>query len=126
MIPATQLNDISPHVKARGKTMRVKTLAFDSYLVTPREKGKLQRLVHFDVSSQGVVRIECVSLDGELCPANGYSKMCSHVESAVRRLERNIRKEEARQSTADLTLKRSKRLSKAVKRHPAQKRLRIA
>lgn len=124
MIAAQTINDPSPHVKSRGRRCRVKTLAFDSYLVTPPEQGKLKRLVHFDVSEQGVVKIECVSPDtGEVCEANSYSRLCAHVEAAVRRLEQNIHQEEARQKRAKSDLKRSKLITKEVKKRPSQKSL---
>lgn len=123
MIAATAINEPSPHVKSRGRKMRVKTLAFDSYLVTPPEPGKLKRLVHFDVSEAGAVKIECASLDGDVCEANSYSRHCSHVEAAVRRLERNIRKEEAKHKKAESELKRSKRVSREIKKRPSQKSL---
>jgi hypothetical protein len=124
MIAATALNDLSPHVKRRGRACRVKTLGWDSYLVTPPETGKLKRLVHFDVSEQGVVKIECVSPDtGEVCEANSFSKICSHVQAAALRLERNIKREEGHQAKARQGLKRSKVISKEVKKHPIQRRL---
>lgn len=124
MISTTAINDPSPHVKSRGRKCRVKTLAFDSYLVTPPEKGKLKRLVHFDVSNQGVVKIECVAIEtGEVCEANSFSKMCSHVEAASRRLERNIKREEVRHAKAQSDLERSKLVSKAVKKHPSQRNI---
>jgi len=37
MIGITTTNDPTPHVKARGRQCKVKTLAFDSYIVTPPE-----------------------------------------------------------------------------------------
>lgn len=124
MIAATAINEPSPHVKSRGRKMRVKTLAFDSYLVTPPEPGKLKRLVHFDVSEAGVVKIECVAPEtGEVCEANNFSKMCSHVESAVRRLEQNIKREEKRQAKEQTKLKRSRLISREVKKHPSQRNL---
>ncbi len=124
MIAAQKLNQPSAHVKRRARACKVKTLGFDSYLVTPPEQGKLKRLVHFDVSEVGVVKIECVAVEtGEVCEANTYSQLCSHVQAAVLRLEQNIRKEEARQSQSQSTVDRSKRVSKAVKEHPSQKRL---
>ena len=124
MIAPITLNDPSPHVKARGRKCRVKTLAFDTYLVTPPEEGKLKRTVHFDVSEAGTVRIECVAMEtGEVCEANAFAKMCSHVEAATRRLEQNIKKEQARQDKALKDLQRSKLISKEVKKHPSQKEL---
>lgn len=122
MIALSQSNDPSPHVRRRGRACRVKTLAFDSYLVTPPETGKAQRLVHFDLSAQGVVKVECVDREsGTVCEANSFSRHCSHVEAAIRRLERNIKKEQARQDNANL--KRSKMLSREIKKHPAQRTL---
>jgi hypothetical protein len=120
-------NDPSPHIRQRSKRMRVKTLAFDSYLVTPPEKGKAKRLVQFDMSEQGVVKVECVKQDdtGEVCEANVFSKHCSHVEAAIRRLSENIKKEQVRQEAAKTELKRSKKLSREIKKHPTQKRLDI-
>lgn len=124
MIASTAINDPSPHVKSRGRKCRVKTLAFDTYLVTPPETGKLKRTVHFDVSNQGVVRIECVAMEtGEVCEANAFSRMCSHVEAATRRLEQNIKREQARQNKAHKDLQRSKLISREVKKHPSQKEL---
>lgn len=124
MIATITLNDPSPHVKARGRKCKVKTLAFDSYIVTPPEEGKLKRLVHFDVSDAGTVKIECVAPEtGEVCEANAFGKMCSHVQAAALRLERNIKREQARQNKANKELKRSKLISKEVKKHPSQKEL---
>lgn len=124
MIASTTLNDPSPHVKSRGRKCRVKTLAFDTYLVTPPEPGKLKRTVHFDVSNQGVVKIECVAMEtGEVCEANGFGKMCAHVQAATLRLEQNIKREQIRQDKASKELKRSKLISREVKRHPSQKEL---
>lgn len=124
MLAISSTNDPSPHIASRAKRCRVKTLGFGSYVVTPPEKGKAKRLVHFDVSEAGVVKIECVDRDtGEVCPANSFSKPCSHVEAAIRRLEKNIAKEEARQVEAKKDLKRSKVISKEVKKHPTQRRL---
>lgn len=92
--------------------MRVKTLAFDSYLVTPREPDKPKRLVQFDMSNQGVVKVECVAEGvGELCPANSFSKHCSHVEAAIRRLTANIKK----LSDPQKPIERSKRVRRAIK-----------
>jgi len=102
----------------------VKTLAFDSYIVTPPEPGKLKRLVHFDVSDTGIVKVECVAPEtGEVCEANSFSKMCSHVQAATLRLEQNIRREENRQTKAETDLKRSKRIAREVKKHPSQRNL---
>lgn len=116
MIPISSANDPSPHIRQRSRTMRVKTLAFDSYIVTPREEGKVPRLVQFDMSDQGVVKVECVKQDGtgEVCEANAYSKPCSHVEAAIRRLSQNIAKEEAK-------LNRSKAVRKAIKRNTSKR-----
>lgn len=124
MIAATAINEPSPHVRRRGRACRVKTLDYDSYVVTPPEPGKDKRAVHFDVSEVGVVKIECVSMvTGEVCPANSFSKHCSHVEAAVRRLERNIKREEKRQAKEQKDLKRSKLISSEVKKHPSQRNL---
>lgn len=124
MISTTAINDPSDYIKTRGRQCRVKTLAFDSYLVTPPEKGKLKRLVHFDVSKQGVVKIECVAIEtGEVCEANSFSMLCSHVQAAATRLERNIKREEARQSKSQSSLERSKLVSREVKKHPSQRNL---
>ena len=121
LISISQTNEPSLHICRRARAMWVKTLAFDSYVITPRETGKTKRLVQFDISEQGVVKIECVAVGtGEVCPANSYSHHCSHVEAAIRRLERNIAKEHARQQEAGTELKRSRKLSKGVKKHPKQ------
>ena len=126
MIALTTTNEPSPHIRARGRKCRVKTLAFDSYLVTPPETGKLKRLVHFYISDQGVVRIECVAPEtGEVCEANSFSKHCSHAEAAIRRLEKNIQKEQIKQQAAKTELKRSRKLSREIKKHPTQKRLKM-
>lgn len=124
MLALSSTNEPSPHIRNRAKRCRVKTLGFDSYIVTPPEEGKAKRLVHFDVSNAGVVKIECVDREtGEVCPANSFSHHCSHVEAAIRRLQQNVAKEETRQSKAKTELKRSKTISREVKKHPAQKRL---
>lgn len=124
MIASTSINNPSPHVKARGRKCRVKTIDYDSYEVTPPEPGKAKRFVHFDVSDTGVVKIECVDRStGEVCPANSFSRMCAHVESAVRRLERNIKREETRQAKEHKELARSRLISKEVKKHPSQRKL---
>lgn len=124
MIAVTTVNDPSPHVRSRARKCRVKTLAFDSYIVTPPEPGKLKRLVHFDVSDTGIVKVECVAPEtGEVCEANSFSKMCSHVQAATLRLEQNIRREENRQTKAETDLKRSKRIAREVKKHPSQRNL---
>lgn len=112
MIPLTVTNNPSPHIRHRAKTMRVRALAFDSYLVTPREPDKPRRLVQFDMSNQGVVKVECVAEKvGELCPANAYGKPCSHVEAAIRRLTANIKK----LSDPKKPVERSKRVRRAIK-----------
>lgn len=110
MIALQQTNEPSPHIKQRARTMRVRTIAFDSYVVTPREEGKAKRLVQFDMSNQGVVRVECVKQDGtgELCEANSFSKHCAHVEAAIRRLTANIKK-------LSEPMERSKRVRRAIK-----------
>jgi hypothetical protein len=113
MLVLTATNDPSPHIKRRARTMRVRTIAFDSYVVTPREEGKAKRLVQFDMSNQGVVRVECVKQDGtgELCEANAFSKPCAHVEAAIRRLAANIKK----LSDPKKPIERSKRVRRAIK-----------
>lgn len=124
MIAVTALNELSPHVKRRGRACRVKTLAWDSYIVTPPEQGKLKRLVHFDVSDAGAVKIECVAPEtGEVCEANAFSKVCSHVQAAALRLERNIKREQTRQDKAKKELKRSRLIAREVKKHPIQRGL---
>jgi len=116
VIPLSATTDPTPHVRQRSRTMRVRVLAFDSYLVTPRESGKVPRLVQFDLSEQGIVKIECVKQDGtgEVCEANAYSRTCAHVEAAVHRLSQNIAKEEAK-------LNRSKAIKKAIKRNTSKR-----
>lgn len=125
MIAATAINEPSPHVRRRGRACKVKTVAFDSYEVTPPEQGKAKRFVHFDVSEDtGAVKIECVDRStGEVCEANSFSRMCSHVQAAVLRLERNIKREQSRQDAAQKQLKRSKLISSEVKKHPSQRSL---
>lgn len=110
MLAIQSTNDPSPHVRRRAKTMKVKTLAFDSYLVTPKEPGKATRLVQFDMSDAGVVKVECVKQDGtgEVCEANVYSKPCSHVEAAIRRLMKNVAKLEKAEN-------RTKTVKKVIK-----------
>lgn len=113
MIALATTNDPSPHIRRRARTMKVKTLAFDSYLVTPREEGKATRLVQFDMSDTGVVKVECVKQDetGELCEANSYSIHCSHIEAALRRLTANIKKLSEQTKPMD----RNKRVRRAIK-----------
>lgn len=113
MLALSATNDPSPHIRRRARTMRVKTLAFDSYLVTPREPGKAKRLVQFDLSDAGVVKVECVKQNeaGELCEANAFSKPCAHVEAAIRRLTANIKKLSDPKKPAE----RSKRVRRAIK-----------
>lgn len=113
MIALQQTNNPSPHIKQRARTMRVRTLAFDSYIITPREEGKAKRLVQFDMSNQGVVKVECVKQDGtgDLCEANSFSRHCAHVEAAIRRLTANIKKLSEPKKPAE----RSKRVRRAIK-----------
>jgi len=115
MIPLQRTSDPSPHVRRRSKTMRVKTLAFDSYEVSPREPGKDKRLVQFDMSDTGVVKIECVKIGiGEVCEANTFNRHCSHVEAALRRLTQNIKREEKK-------LDRSKKVRRAIKQNTSKR-----
>ena len=123
MIPISTTNDPSPHVRRRSRTMKVKTLAYDSYEVTPCEEGKAKRLVQFDLSEQGVVKVECVKLDGtgEVCEANSYSKHCAHVEAAVHRLSQNIKQEETRLADSKKQIDRSKKVKKAIKQNTSKR-----
>jgi len=70
--------------------MKVKTLSAFSYQVTPPEKDKPIRVVHFGYSESGVVSIDCFDkVTGECCPANAFNLLCAHAEAAIRRLLAN-------------------------------------
>lgn len=105
MIHLSQTQNPSEHVRNRAKNMWVKTVAPDSYIVKPKEKGKARRVVSLLQDSRGI-RIECVDkATGDPCPANAFGMSCSHVEAALNRLLINIKREANRklkqQTTGD-------------------------
>lgn len=111
MIAATQANEPSPHIKRRSRLMSVKTLSPFTYLITPKEAGKARRVVHLDRTDAGVIKIECCDKDtGDVCPANNFGMLCSHVEAALRRLLVNAKRQEK------LDAKEQKR-SRAIANH---------
>lgn len=93
MISAKQTETPTNHVRKRAKLMHVRTLSPFTYLVIP-EPGHRPKIVHFDACQEtGVVRIECYDREnGKGCEANHFSRHCSHVESAIKRLLANAKR----------------------------------
>lgn len=94
MIAATKANIVSPHVAKRARKMKVRTLSAFSYQVTPPEKDKPIRVVHFGYhDDSGVVSIDCFDkTTGESCKANAFNLLCAHAEAAIRRLLANSKR----------------------------------
>lgn len=93
MIHLSQTQNPTEHVRNRAKRCWVRTLAPDSYLVKPKEKGKPRRVVSLLQDSRGI-RIECVDkATGEPCPANAHGRHCAHSEAAINRLLTNVKRE---------------------------------
>lgn len=90
------LNDTaqpSEHVRNRARNMWVRTVAPDSYIVKPKERGKARRAVRLLNSSAGI-HIECVDkVTGKECPANLHGMHCAHAEAAINRLLTNVKRE---------------------------------
>jgi hypothetical protein len=77
--------------------MWVRTLAPDSYIVKPREKGKARRAVRL-LQSSGGVYIECSdAITGKPCLANVTGKHCAHVNAALNRLLVNVKRQANKQ-----------------------------
>ena len=110
MISAQQIDQPTEHVRERARKCKVKTLTPWSFAVTPPEKGKLVRLVHFDYDQEtGVVRIECFAREtGEVCEANNFSRPCAHVFAASTRLLANAKR--AHKIEAEETEKRNRQI----------------
>lgn len=95
MMNLSSIKSPSELIKARSKAMWV--TKYDSgqhtisFRVVPHgkkfgHKTRDRRLVLFDSKRQIA---ECLSLEtGEVCPANSFGKLCSHVLAASKRLSR--------------------------------------
>lgn len=93
MVHLSQTANPSDYVRNRAKKMWVRTIALDSYIVKPKEKGKPRRVVNLLQGSRGIT-IECVEkATGKPCPANQFGRSCGHVEAALNRLLINIKRE---------------------------------
>lgn len=94
MISLNQIKgEPSDHIKARAKKMWTRTIAPDTFIVKPKEKGKARRVVRLVQTASGI-KIECRDkVTGESCPANAFKIPCSHVEAAINRLLINVKRE---------------------------------
>jgi hypothetical protein len=104
MIHLNQTAEPSPYIRERAKKMWTRTLAPDTFIVKPREKGKARRVVKLMHNSSGVF-IECVDkITNEPCKANQFGMHCSHAEAALNRLLINVKREANRKlKTAETT-----------------------
>lgn len=97
MISLQQTLKPSPHIRERSRRMFVRTATPETFIVTPKDKEKVRRLVRFTVTSGRSIKIECMDRDSlEPCPANAFGSMCSHVNAAIRQLHANIKRAENR------------------------------
>lgn len=97
MIHLNQTAEPSPHIKERAKRMWTRTIAPDTFIVKPKEKGKARRVVRLLQSSAGI-HIECIDkATGEVCPANSYGRHCGHAEAALNRLLINVKRQANRE-----------------------------
>lgn len=97
MIGLKETQEPSEHIRNRSKSMFVKTIGYGEFRVTPRELGKVKRIVTFHLSARGV-SISCQEEDsGDDCPANGFRRHCSHVEAAIKRLLANEKRRKTKE-----------------------------
>lgn len=93
MIHLSDTVNPSEHVRNRAKNCWVRTLAPDRYIVKPKDKGKVRRVVRL-LQSSGGVYIECSdAVTGKPCQANVTGKHCAHSEAAINRLLTNVKRE---------------------------------
>lgn len=98
MISLNQTLEPSEHIRERAKRMWTRTIAPDTFVVKPKEKGKVRRVVRFIRTAAGV-RIECRDQrTGESCPANAFKNHCSHIEAAIHRLLINSKRQANREA----------------------------
>lgn len=81
--------------------MWVRTVAPDSYIVKPKDKGKARRVVNLLQDSRGI-RIECVDkVTGEACKANQFGMHCGHAEAVINRILINAKRQANRKAKAE-------------------------
>lgn len=97
-------NNTEPSLHIRDRASRMWATKYDQgqhtviYRVVPfgakhDHKSKDRRLVVFDVNRQTA---DCLSLEtGEVCEANSYGRLCSHVYAASKRLRNQQTKKAA-------------------------------
>lgn len=103
MLKIADIQFPSPHITSRAKRMWATRYDAGEFTVTYKvvphgpqfdHKQKDRRLVLFDLK-RGIA--ECLSLEtGEVCEANSFRHLCSHVYRAYQVMEKgNKRKQEA-------------------------------
>jgi len=95
-ITLQQTQEPSEHIRERAKRMWTRTVGPGEFIVKPKEKGKVRRVVTF-VRTKSGLRIHCRDkVTGESCPANAFKNHCSHIEAAITRLLINNKRESNR------------------------------
>lgn len=89
MISLTAAKHPSPHILRRAKQMWCRSRNGLEWIVTPKQKDKVKRLVRFSRRA-GQIFIECHEyLSGDYCPANYHERLCGHVERVLQQIEIN-------------------------------------